>query len=152
MKPGRSYYPLSTHDNAHNLPASYIREQEEAHPPGTPIHSTLILGKRGATIVGDPVYGTPADGSRGGAFLRSRHEGPCAYDKRLRLEVGLDFGKHHPCVVMRQVSPVGQCGGISAGFSAMTCTWTRSSPKCCGISTAGSRSRWIRSGVVTRRA
>ena len=115
MKPGRSYYPLSTHDNAHNLPASYIREQEDAHPPGTPIHSTLILGKRGATIVGDPVYGTPADGSRGGAFLRSRHEGPCAYDKRLRLEVGLDFGKHHPCVVMRQVSPVGQVrylGGI----------------------------------------
>lgn len=115
LKPGRAYYALSTHDNAHNLPANYIREMEDAHPPGTPIHSTLILGKRGATVVGDPVYGTPADGSRPGVFLRSRHELPCAYDPRLRLEVGLDFGKHHPCVVMRQVSPVGQVrylGGI----------------------------------------
>jgi hypothetical protein len=108
LKPGRSYYALATHDNAHNLPANYIREQEEAHPPGTPIHSTLILGKRGATIVGDPVYGTPADGARVGAFLRSRHEGPCAYDRLLALEVGLDFGKHHPCLVARQVSATGQ--------------------------------------------
>lgn len=115
LKPNRAYYALSTHDNAHNLPANYIREMEEAHPPGTPIHSTLILGKRGATVVGDPVYGTPADGSRHGVFLRTRHELPVAYDRRLRLEVGLDFGKHHPCVVMRQVSPVGQVrylGGI----------------------------------------
>lgn len=115
LKPNRAYYALSTHDNAHNLPANYIREMEEAHPPGTPIHSTLILGKRGATVVGDPVYGTPSDGSRPGVFLRSRHEGPCAYDPRLRLEIGLDFGKHHPCMVARQVSPVGQVrylGGI----------------------------------------
>lgn len=108
LKPGRAYYPLSTHDNAHNLPPDYIREMEDAHPPGTPIHSTLILGKRGATVIGDPVYGTPADGSRKGVFLRTRHEGPCRYDSRLRLEVGLDFGKHHPCIVARQVSPVGQ--------------------------------------------
>ena len=115
LKPGRSYYALSTHDNAHNLPANYIREMEDAHPPGTPIHSTLILGKRGATVVGDPVYGTPADGSRPGVFLRSRHEGSCDFDPRLRLEVGLDFGKHHPCMVARQVSNVGQVrylGGI----------------------------------------
>lgn len=115
LKPGRAYYALSTHDNAHNLPSNYIAEMEDAHAPGTPIHSTLILGQRGAQIVGDPVYGTPADGSRKGAFLRSRHEGPCAFDPRLRLEIGLDFGKHHPCVVARQVSVVGQVrflGGI----------------------------------------
>jgi hypothetical protein len=115
LKPNRAYYPLSTHDNAHNLPANYIREMEEAHPPGTPIHSTLILGRRGAQVIGDPVYGTPANGSRQGMFQRARHEGPCAFDPRLRLEVGLDFGKHHPCIVVRQVSPVGQLrylGGI----------------------------------------
>jgi hypothetical protein len=115
LKPGRAYYALRTHDNAHNLPPNYIREMEEAHPPGTPIHSTLILGRRGAQVVGDPVYGTPADGSHPGVFLRSRHEGLCAYDARVRLEVGLDFGKHHPCLVARQVSPVGQkryLGGI----------------------------------------
>ena len=120
LKPGRSYYALSTHDNAHNLPANYIQEMEEAHPPGTPIHTTLILGQRGARVVGDPVYGTPSDGSRPGLFIRSRHEGPCAYDPRLRLEVGLDFGKHHPCIVWR-----GRCRrwdrcAISAGFSGRT--------------------------------
>lgn len=114
-KPGRAYYALSTHNNAHNLPANYIREMEDAHAPGTPIHTTLILGERGARIEGDPVYGTPSDGSRKGAFLRSRHEGPCEYDRRLRLEVGLDFGKHHPCIVARQIGVVGQVrylGGI----------------------------------------
>jgi len=114
-KPGRAYYALSTHDNAHNLPPNYIAEMEDAHPPGTPIHTTLIKGERGARVEGDPVYGTPMDGSRTGSFLRSRHEGPCAYDRRLRLEVGLDFGKHHPCIVARQVSPAGQTrylGGI----------------------------------------
>ena len=115
LKPGRAYYPLSTHDNAHNLPANYIREMEDAHPPGTPIHSTLILGRRGAQIVGEPVYGTPANGARVGAFLRTRHEAPAAYNPRVALEVGLDFGKHHPCIVARQVSPVGQTrylGGV----------------------------------------
>jgi hypothetical protein len=108
LKPNRAYYALSTHDNAHNLPPNYIREMEEAHPPGTPIHATLILGKRGATIIGDPVYGTPSDGSRPGAFVRARHEGPVRFDPRLTLEVGLDFGKHHPCMVARQVSALGQ--------------------------------------------
>jgi hypothetical protein len=115
LKTGRAYYALSTHDNAHNLPANYIAEMEDAHPPGTPIHTTLILGERGARIEGDPVYGTPSDGSRPGLFVRKRHEGECRYEPRLRLEVGLDFGKHHPCLVARQVSPVGQIrylGGI----------------------------------------
>jgi hypothetical protein len=114
-RPGRAYYALSTHDNAHNLPPNYIAEMEDAHPPGTPIHTTLILGQRGARIEGDPVYGTPSDASRHGAFVRKRHEGPCAYDPRLRLEIGLDFGKHHPCIVARQVGVVGQIrylGGI----------------------------------------
>jgi hypothetical protein len=47
--------------------------------------------------------------------VRAIHEGPVVYDQRLPLEMGLDFGKHHPCVVFRQRSPMGQVrflGGI----------------------------------------
>lgn len=115
LRLGRAYYALATRDNAHNLPPNYIEQQEQNHPPGTPFHTTLLLGQRGATIIGDPVYGTPADGSYIGSFVRTRHEGPTPYDSRLALEVGLDFGKSHPCALMRQVSATGQTrylGGI----------------------------------------
>jgi hypothetical protein len=47
--------------------------------------------------------------------VRALHEGLAEYDPSLPLEMGLDFGKHHPCVVFRQVSPLGQVrflGGI----------------------------------------
>jgi hypothetical protein len=58
-------------------------------------------------VLGEPVYGW--------AFIRERHEGAVEFDARLRLELSLDFGKHHPCILARQVSPVGQArylGGI----------------------------------------
>lgn len=113
LRPGTAYYPLSTFDNAHNLDAGWIADQERRLPPGTPQHKTLLLGQRGAVVVGIPVYGGSKDGP--GAFVRARHEVACAYDARLALEIGLDFGRHHPCAVFRQVSPVGQVrylGGI----------------------------------------
>jgi hypothetical protein len=108
LKAGRAYYALSMHDNGHNLPPNYIAETEAAHPAGTPIHTTLVLGQRGAVIIGDPVYGTPANGSYVGSFVRLRHEVACDYDPRLALEIGLDFGKNHPCMVARQVAATGQ--------------------------------------------
>jgi hypothetical protein len=58
-------------------------------------------------VTGEPVYK--------GAFVRQLHEAPAAYDPRLTLEMALDFGKHHPCVIFRQVSLLGQVrylGGI----------------------------------------
>ena len=115
LKPGRAYYALSMHDNGHNLPPHYISETEAAHPPGTPIHTTLVLGRRGARIIGDPVYGAALNGSHLGAFVRARHEVDCAYDPRVPVEAALDFGKHHPCALFRQVSPTGQTrylGGV----------------------------------------
>jgi hypothetical protein len=107
LPPERAYYPLSIHDNAHNLDAEVIPNLLRLYPPGHSQHAPLVLGERGSTVIGDPVYGD--------AFHRARHEAPCDYDRRLGLEVGLDFGKHHPCVVMRQVAPSGQTrylGGI----------------------------------------
>jgi len=107
LPPERAYYPLSIHDNAHNLDDEVIPNLLRLYPPGHSQHAPLVLGQRGSTVIGDPVYA--------GAFRREIHEAPCGYDARLALEIGLDFGKHHPCVVMRQVTPSGQTrylGGI----------------------------------------
>jgi hypothetical protein len=113
LRPNTAYYPLATRDNAHNLEPGWIEDQEIRHPPGTPQHTTLLLGKRGAVVVGEPVYGSSKNGP--GAFIRQRHEVLCEYDPKLALEIGLDFGRHHPCAVFRQVSVTGQTrylGGI----------------------------------------
>ena len=105
--PGRKYYAISIHDNAHNLPTALLTAALMAYPPEHAKHRSVILGLRGMNVMGEPVYK--------GAFIRKVHEIPVAYDPRLPLEMALDFGKHHPCVVFRQVSPLGQVrylGGI----------------------------------------
>ena len=105
--PERKYIPLSVYDNAHNLSPEVIPALCRLYPPEHPQHRTLILGQRGMNVIGEPVYK--------GAFVRAIHEGPAEYDPRLPLEMALDFGKHHPCAVFRQVSPLGQVrflGGI----------------------------------------
>ncbi len=104
---GRRYYSISIHDNAHNLPAELLNTALSAFPPEHAKHRSVILGLRGMNVTGDPVYK--------GAFVRGIHEGECTYDPKLPLEMALDFGKHHPCVIFRQVSRLGQVrylGGI----------------------------------------
>lgn len=106
-KPSRRYLALSVHDNAHNLSPDVIPNLERLYPPEHPQHRTLILGQRGMHVIGEPVYK--------GAFVRALHERPVPFLKDVPLEMALDFGKHHPCVVFRQVSPLGQVrylGGI----------------------------------------
>jgi hypothetical protein len=105
--PHRKLISLSVHDNAHNLEPSVVPALERLYPPSHPKHKTLILGLRGMNVTGEPVYK--------GAFIRGIHEAEAEYDPRLTLEMALDFGKHHPCVIFRQVSVVGQVrylGGI----------------------------------------
>jgi hypothetical protein len=105
--PNRKYYSISIHDNAHNLPKALLESALAAYPPSHAKHRSVILGLRGMNVAGDPVYK--------GAFMRHVHEIPLLYDPRLPLEMALDFGKHHPCAVFRQVSPLGQrryLGGI----------------------------------------
>lgn len=99
-RPGRRYIALSVHDNAHNLAPEVIPNLVRLYPPAHPAHRTLLLGLRGMNVVGTPVYGQ--------AFIRASHVGPVDYDPKLPIEMALDFGKHHPCVVFRQVSPFGQ--------------------------------------------
>ena len=106
--PNRQYFPLSVDDNAHNLDPTVIPALIRLYPPSHPKHRTLILGIRGMNVTGDPVYK--------GAFVRAIHEvDGLAFDPTLPLEMALDFGKHHPCAIFRQVSPLGQIrylGGI----------------------------------------
>ncbi|HYC00420.1 MAG TPA: phage terminase large subunit [Candidatus Limnocylindrales bacterium] len=98
--PQRKYISLSVHDNAHNLAPEVIPTLERLYPPSHPKHRTMVLGKRGLNVIGEPVYK--------GAFERKRHEGPAEFDATLRLLMALDFGKHHPCVVFKQISAFGQ--------------------------------------------
>ena len=105
--PNRKYYSVSIHDNAHNLPSALIDSALAAYPDTHAKHRSVILGKRGMNVMGEPVYK--------GAFQRGLHEIPVRYDPGLMLEMALDFGKHHPCAIFRQVSPLGQVrflGGI----------------------------------------
>lgn len=106
-KPERRHVPLSVYDNAHNLDPSVVPALLRIYPPEHPKHKTLILGQRGMNVTGVPVYR--------GAFYRPRHEVPVPFDPALPLLLGLDFGKHHPCIVARQDSPFGQrryIGGV----------------------------------------
>lgn len=105
--PHRKYYAISIHDNAHNLPPELLRAALAAYPADHAKHRSVILGLRGMNVTGEPVYK--------GAFVRAVHEGVAEYNPSLPLEMALDFGKHHPCVIFRQVSPLGQVrylGGI----------------------------------------
>lgn len=107
IDPNRRYITLSVYDNAHNLEPSVIPNLERLYPPSHAKHKTLIQGVRGLNVTGEPVYK--------GAFVRRIHETAAEYDRWLPLEMALDFGKHHPCVVFRQVSRLGQVrylGGI----------------------------------------
>jgi Phage terminase large subunit len=95
----RRYIPLSVYDNQHNLDLQTIHNLEETYPAGHPKRVTLIEGRRGMNVVGDPVYA--------GAFNRRLHERPLTFNPALPLEEAIDFGKHHPCWICRQVDPFG---------------------------------------------
>ncbi len=106
-KPERTYISLSVYDNAHNLDPNVIPALERLYPPGHPLHRTLVLGVRGMSVIGEPVYK--------GAFARALHEASAEFDPALPLETALDFGKHHPCAIFRQRSPLNHTrflGGI----------------------------------------
>lgn len=107
--PHRRYYRVSLYDNQHNLDRDVVERLERAYPPGHVKHRPMILGKRGMNVIGQPVYGalTPHH-PESAAFRRELHERPVALDPTLPLYEGLDYGKHHPCVVWAQFTPYHQ--------------------------------------------
>lgn len=98
-RPNRVYYSISLFDNAHNLPADRIEDALATYPVTHAKHRTAILGQRGLNVTGKPVYEA--------AFNRQLHVRPIAFNPNMPLEVGFDFGKHHPCALFRQRTPYG---------------------------------------------
>jgi PBSX family phage terminase large subunit len=92
--PGRKYYAISVHDNAHNLPIELVDSLLRAYPPEHAKHRSVILGQRGVNVSGVPVYK--------GHFVRQAHIGTVRYDPQAPLLLAIDFGKHHPCAVVCQ--------------------------------------------------
>jgi terminase large subunit-like protein len=91
---GRAYYSVSLYDNAANLPADMIAGLEAAYPPEHAKHQSVILGKRGVNVEGDPVYH--------GAFNRKLHVRAAKYDPDALLLEGFDFGQHNVAWVVTQ--------------------------------------------------
>lgn len=92
--PSRRYYSISLMDNAHNLPGALITSALLAYPVEHAKHRSVILGKRGLNVTGTPVYR--------GMFRRDLHVGTVPFQPHQPLLVGVDYGKHHPCVVIAQ--------------------------------------------------
>lgn len=98
-RPDRVLISISLFDNAHNLPDETISDILQAYPVTHAKHRSAVMGKRGLNVIGKPVYG--------GTFDRALHVRPLAYNPEAPLEEGIDFGKHHPCIVWRQRTTYG---------------------------------------------
>lgn len=96
---GHEYIPLSTYDNAANLDAEYIRDLEASYPEGHPMRRRLLLGLRGATTVGIPVYGK--------IFKKDLHVRAVRVDTKLPLLESWDFAFRHPAVSWHQITKDG---------------------------------------------
>jgi hypothetical protein len=104
---GHRYIRTSVHDNRHNLGDLYIRQLEQAYPPGHALRRRFIEGKRGLSLVGTPVYGS--------TFNSQIHIGPTRLNPEVPLLEGWDFGHKHPHVTWGQLMPWGQLvilGGV----------------------------------------
>ena len=106
-KPGRRYYAIAIYDNAHNLPPETIPQLEAAFPPEHAKHKSVILGRRGVNVMGDPVYGH--------TFMRRLHVRPLTVREEAPIDEAFEFGKHHPVWVCAQrfyTGGLGFLGGI----------------------------------------
>lgn len=104
---GRRLYQIALYDNEKNLPADMITSLEAAYPPEHGKYASVILGKRGLNIMGDPIYEA--------AFQRKVHVRPIAYDGDVLLLEAFDFGKTNPawvCAQQRYTGGISYLGGI----------------------------------------
>lgn len=88
---GRKLYQLSVFDNKY-LPASTIETLLRTWPEGHPKHQTMVLGRRGLNIVGDPVYE--------GLYVRELHAKPLHPMGSLLLE-SYEIGRN-PCWIVAE--------------------------------------------------
>lgn len=90
---GRKVYSLSVFDNRH-LPQESIDALLRSYPESHPKWQTMIMGRRGLNIIGDPVYS--------GLFDKDSHVRPIAWRPDAPLLEGYHVGTHNPCWVVAQ--------------------------------------------------
>ncbi len=88
----RRVYRLSLYDNPF-LPAETLRSMEATYPPEHAKYPTLVMGRRGPDVQGDPIYGE--------LFSVKLHVRPIEYKPDQILFEAFDFGKD-PCWVVAQ--------------------------------------------------
>ena len=95
-KPGHLHLRADLYSNAQNLGPHVLAGYEQDYTADHPLRRTVIEGKRGVTLLGDPVYRH--------SFRRPLHvaKHPLAVEKYYPLLEGWDFGQQKPAVVWAQ--------------------------------------------------
>lgn len=93
---GHLHIRADLYSNRHNLGPKVMAGFEQDYPEGHPLRRTVIEGKRGVTLLGDPVYRY--------AFKRPFHvaKAPLQREPYYPLLEGWDFGQQKPAVVWAQ--------------------------------------------------
>lgn len=96
QKPGHLHLRADLYSNAQNLGAHVLAGYEQDYPADHPLRRTVIEGKRGVTLLGDPVYRH--------SFRRPLHVAkyPLKVEPYYPLLEGWDFGQQKPAVVWAQ--------------------------------------------------
>lgn len=92
----RKRFGLSLFDNSMNLPPAMIENLLTQYPPSHPLYATRILGERGLTITGVPIYEH--------LFDRTLHVAPLGLAEDATFIEAFEFGKHNPTWVLAQRS------------------------------------------------
>jgi hypothetical protein len=95
-KAGHLHLRADLYSNAQNLGPNVIAGYEQDYPADHPLRRTVIEGKRGVTLLGDPVYRH--------SFKRPLHvaKDRIRIEKYYPLLEGWDFGQQTPAVVWAQ--------------------------------------------------
>lgn len=95
---GRKLYSLSVFDNR-RLPEASLESMLRTYPPEHPKYPTMIMGQRGANIIGDPVYEN--------TFERRAHVSDIEADPASPFLEAFEIGKKNTCWIIAQRSRYG---------------------------------------------
>lgn len=96
---GHKYIFTSLYDNRAIIGDTYIAEIERDYPVGHAMRRRWIEGRRGLSMMGQPVYGK--------IFSRDMHVKEVEYLPDFPLIESWDFGQKHPAVSWHQLTPWG---------------------------------------------
>lgn len=97
--PNHLYLHSALRDNVDNIGEATVQELEREYPPTHAMYRRMILGQRGLSIDGEPVYKN--------SFNRDLHVREIAYMPEFPVYESWDFGQKTPAVTWHQVMPWG---------------------------------------------